>query len=119
MLKSIWTKIVGAKVYLILGLILLSAVGGLYTYINHLENKVTNLTKDNIVLKDDNQELGKNLEEVNRRQEVTSEITNHYDVVRKENRVNRDRKNENIQKQVNSGQDKPVGSLLKDFLNAE
>jgi predicted PurR-regulated permease PerM len=104
---------------LILSGLVLAIVGGGYWYVKSLQNKVTNLTEQNITLVDDNKELTKSIEETNRMNDIQNQVTNLGDEERSRNRQVRDNQLQGIDRNVRAGKDRPVGPLLKDFFNEQ
>ena len=105
------------KAALTLGVILLVAAA--YFYVDHLQNKVEALNTQNIELKDDNQELQTTIEQQKQFDQVIIKLDELSSAQRTENRNVRDNDLKRIDEKVRAGQDKPVGPLLKDFLNGQ
>lgn len=107
----------GVKLYAGLGVLALLLFVGLY--FNHLRVENQKLHTTVTQLEISNKAKGEALEENTRRDKMADAITSEFDKLRAENRNTRDSNNKRIDDKVTAGQDKPVGKLLKDFLNDE
>jgi ABC-type siderophore export system fused ATPase/permease subunit len=109
-LSTIWTSLIG------IGLVL-ALVAGNYFYIKSLQRKADKLNTQNIELKDDNKELTQTIEEQRRMYEIISVVSGMGDKEREQSRQIRDNQRKIIDDKVKEGKDRPVGPLLREFLN--
>lgn len=94
-------------------------VGGAYWYVTSLQHKVEKLSGENIVLKDDNRKLGDSLKDVEHQQQIIVQVDGIGEAERLKIRDTLNRQLKQIDDRKNAGDDKPVGPLLKDFLNGK
>jgi hypothetical protein len=109
-LSSLYTKLI-----LSAGVILL--VGGLYLYVTGLQNKVESLKQEKLVLIEQNKALTLTIEDTNKQILLLEKISELGNAQREEDRKIKEGQLKNIDDNIKKGWDRPVGPLLKDFLN--
>lgn len=111
--------LLGWKIKAALTLAVLLIVAGAYFYVDHLQGKVAGLQTENVELKDDNKELATTIEQQKQFDEVIVKLDELSQPQRVIIRNERDNDLKRIDEKVRAGQDRPVGPLLKDFLNGK
>lgn len=107
----------GLQIKLVLSLLILLGVGGGYLYVKGLQHKVSSLNTQNIQLQTSNDELNATIKDTARTQDIIVKVTAAGDKVREENKKIHDEQLKKIDKDVRDGKDKPIGDLLRNFLN--
>lgn len=98
---------------------IVALVGGAYWYVSHLQSQVKQLSSENTVLTQDNKNLTETVKDNEKQQEIIIKVDAIGETERSKNRDTLQRQRKSIDDSVNRGEDKPVGKLLKDFLNGE
>ena len=107
----------GLYIKLIASGIILAIVAGGYFYVTGLQKRNAALTGENVTLRQANSQLGETIKDQNKQITTMDKVIKAGDAAKEENRiVYRDRLI-NIDKGVKQGKDRPVGPLLKEFLN--
>jgi hypothetical protein len=112
-------SLVSLKAKLITAGIILAVIVFTGLYINHLRDENKQLHKDITIQAETIKSHEARIEEDERRGKVLENITNEFDHIRNSNRKDKISKDQKIDREVNSGNDKPVGNILKDFLNGQ
>jgi cell division protein FtsB len=109
--------LVGIYGYIAATVAVIALVGGGYWYVTSLQRKVQNLSTENVILSNENNKLGETIKDAEKQQEIIVQVDAIGEAERLaiRNSLNRDLKR--IDDKRNEGKDKPVGNLLKEFLN--
>lgn len=110
MFASLYAKLIASA-------IILAIIGGGYWYVKNLQNRVTDLNRENATLSQSNEELKMTLLEQQKQQDNLNKVLKAGDVVKEQDRKEHREQLKKIDEQVKAGEDKPVGPLLRDFLN--
>lgn len=94
-----------------------SVVGGGFWYVHHLQHSVATLKVDNHDLTKDVANKTDTITEDQRRTSLADQIDTAYKAKRQANDATYQKKVANVDKSIQSGNDKPVGPLLKEFFN--
>jgi hypothetical protein len=110
MFSSLYLKLIASG-------IVLALVAGAYFYVHSLQVQNRQLYSDNAALKVSVKQLNETITEEKKTQEVINKVNEVGNVVKEENkRVHREELKK-IDDGVKAGKDRPVGPLLKEFLN--
>jgi hypothetical protein len=109
-LSALYTKLL-----LSAGVILL--VGAAYLYVTGLQNRVKRLNENNIVLTHENKALEETIKFNNEFGQKLDRVLELGNQQRNESREVKEKQLKGIDQKVKDGKDRPVGPLLKEFLN--
>jgi septal ring factor EnvC (AmiA/AmiB activator) len=100
-------------------LLVVGLIYGAYSYVTDLQSDKEELQKEVIQITDMNNTLTETIAETERMQTIRDEVGGVSRDIREENKRIKDTRDRKVDNLVQSGQDREVGPLLKEFFNAE
>lgn len=112
MFNTLYVKLIAS------GLIL-AAIGLGYWYVKNLQHYNSNLQKENATLSLTIDQLKQQAIEQQRTQTIIEKVVQQGDAIKQKSAEKHRKELKSVDDKVTSGEDKPVGKLLRDWLNEQ